>query len=268
MLDNDMKRLLSCFIFALGIWCSAAISQTCDKLIITGPPEGPPSSWVQNGKLVGAAVDFVKTVALAAGVKEVVVQPFDNWSQALKATMNGDVDLIFSAASSKDRVRYLHFVQPPFSGQFLYVIVLNGKDFPIRKYEDLKGPKGMAGKGETYGNSQFGTFVQSELSLERSDSTGDALKSLLDGKVDFVFAYENAANSEIFQQNIGDKVNIASTYPFYAETYMAISRRSKCSDLVPVLSKQIEIAKKSNLHYSLMKKYQVIFYESIESPKK
>lgn len=266
-LNFDMKIPFNTFIFALGIWCSAAISQTCDKLIITGPPAGPPSSWLENGALVGASVDFVKTIAQAAGVKSVVVKPFDTWNQALKATETGEVDLIFSAAYSKERNRYLNFLEPHYSGQFVNVIVLKGKEFPIRKYDDLKDRKGMAGKGETYGSSKFGAFVQSELSLERSDSIEQSLKSLLAGKVDYVLAYENAANIGIFKLKIGESIDIASTYPYYAETFIALSRRSKCSSLSAALSEQIRIAKKSHLYYSLSEKYQNIFFET-SSPSK
>jgi polar amino acid transport system substrate-binding protein len=264
-LNLDMKIPLNSFILALSIWCSAVFSQTCDTLIVTGPPAGPPSSWLHNGTLMGASIDFVKTVALAAGAKSVVVKPFDTWAQALRATESGEVDLLLSAAYSKERARYMTFIEPHYSGQFVYVIVLNGKEFPIRQYADLKGRKGMAAKGETYGSSKFGSFVQSELSLERADSVEQAFKTLLAGKVDYIFSYENSANSEIFKLKIGESVSIAKTYPFYAETFMAVSKRSKCSSLNAELSKQIEIAKKSHLFYSLTEKYQSIFFENFDS---
>lgn len=261
-----MKKTLCSLIIALSFWCSAAFSQTCDKLVITGPPSGPPSSWVQNGELIGASVDFVRNVALAAGVKTVEVRPYGTWPQALKAAQVGDVDLIFSAAWSQERARYLNFIQPSYAGQFLYVIVRKGHKFPLRKYTDLKGRKGVAGQGETYGDSKFGSFVETELSLERSPSITNSFKLLFEGKVDYILAYANAANSEIFTQNIGDKVEIISTYPFFAETFIALSRRSKCAaTLGPLLSKQIEIAKQKNLYHLFSLKYRNTFYNSIAS---
>ena len=263
-----MKTTLRSLILALCVLCSAAHAQTCDKLIITGPPSGPPSSWMQNGELIGASVDFVRTVALAAGVKSVVVQSFGTWAEALDATQRGDVDLIFSAAWSQGRARYLNFIEPGYAGQYLYVIVQKGKRFPLRRYEDLKGRKGVAGQGEAYGNSKFGAFVENELSLERSPSIANSFNLLFEGKVDYILAYENTANSEIFRQNIGDKVDIISTYPFYAETFIATSKRSKCSDLLNTrLPKEIEMAKQKNLYFSLTNKFRNRFFESFASSK-
>jgi polar amino acid transport system substrate-binding protein len=123
----------------------------------------------------------------------------------------------------------------------------------------------VAGRGEAYGNSKFGLFVQNELNLERSPTISRSFELLLDGKVDYILAYENAANSEIFINNLGDKVDVISTFPFYAETYIAISKRSKCAGLIgPRLSKEIEVAKQKNLFYLLTNKYRNIFNESLE----
>ena len=148
------------------------------------------------------------------------------------------------------------------------MIVRKGERFPLRKYSDLKGRKGVAGRGEAFGNSKFGVYVQNELNLERSPTITRSFELLLDGKVDYILAYENAANSEIFINNLGEKVDVVSTYPFYAETYIAISKRSKCAEsLGPRLSKEIEIAKQKNLYFILTNKYRNIFNESIQ-PKK
>lgn len=259
------------FIFLLClsfIWLNPVVAQVCDKLVITGPPAGPPSSWVSDGKLMGASVDFVRGVALAAGVKTVETKAYESWAKALDATQRGEVDLIYSAAWSEQRARYLNFIQPGYAGQYLYVIVRKGERFPLRKYSDLKGRKGVAGRGETFGNSKFGVFVESELSLERSPTITRSFELLLDGKVDYILAYENAANSEIFANNLGEKVEVVSTYPFYAETYIALSKRSKCAESIgPKLSKEIEAAKQKHLYFLLTNKYRNIFNESINSKK-
>jgi len=263
------------FIFLLCmsfIWLNPAVAQVCDRLVITGPPAGPPSSWVSDGKLMGASVDFVREVALAAGVKTVETKVYESWAKALDATQRGEVDLIFSAAWSEERARflnfYLNFIQPGYAGQYLYVIVRKGERFPLRKYADLKGRKGVAGRGEAFGNSKFGVFVESELSLERSPTITRSFELLLDGKVDYILAYANAANSEIFVNNLGEKVEVVTTFPFYAETYIAVSKRSKCAESIgPKLSKEIEVAKQKNLYFLLTNKYRNIFNESIH-PKK
>ena len=255
-------------LFPLILGCTSALAQVCDRIVITGPPAGPPSSWTDNGKLTGASVEFVRSVLMAAGVKTVETKAYESWAKALDATQRGEVDLIFSAAWSEDRARFLNFILPGYAGQYLYVIVRKGERFPLRKYSDLKGRKGVAGRGEAFGNSKFGVFVESELSLERSPTITRSFELLLEGKVDYILAYENAANSEIFMHNLGEKVDVVSTYPFYAETYIALSKRSKCAESVgPLLSAQVEIAKQKNLYFLLTNKYKNIFHESVQSKK-
>jgi hypothetical protein len=74
-----------------------------------------------------------------------------------------------------------------------------------------------------------------------------------------VLGYENAINSEIFTKNLLGKLDIVLTYPSYAETYLALSKRSKCSSLVKDLSAEIKKADQNNLFYLLSKKYMKTF---------
>jgi hypothetical protein len=77
--------------------------------------------------------------------------------------------------------------------------------------------------------------------------------------VDYVLGYANAVNSEIFTKNLLGKVDIVLTYPFYAETFLALSKRSKCSSLGATLSAEIKKAEKANLYFLLSAKYMQLF---------
>lgn len=241
------------------------MAQVCNTLTITGPPNIPPSSWVADGKLVGASVDFVEKIALLSGVKKVQTKVYDSWSDALNAVQLGEVDLIFSAAVTSERKLYLDYVHPSYESQNLYVIVRKGESFPLLKYQDLVGRKGAATTGEVYGgDSKFGEFVDKHLTLTRAPSVEQALGLLLDQKVDFVMAYENAAESVIFMNNLGGKIDIVSTFPFNAESYIAFSKRSKCTAaLLPLFSLGVTNSKKMNVFYEMNVKNKHIFYESL-----
>lgn len=254
-------------VFISSLWCSLVTAQVCDKVTITGAPFGPPSSWLHDGKLIGASVDFVTDILLKVGAKTVEVKPYDSWVKALNATQDGEVDLIFSAAYSEERARFLNFIKPKYAGQFLLVIVRKGERFPLRKYSDFKGRVGAVGAGEAFGNSQFGAYVKSEPNLVRTQTVAHSFELLLTGKVDYIFSYENAANSMIFSNNLGDKVDVVSTYPFYAETFLAVSKRSKCSRFLGAsLPKEIELANQKNIYFLLNNKYKSIYNESLSRP--
>lgn len=254
-----MRTRFFIFLFGAGLWCGSAFAQVCQSLVISGPPQSPPSSWIMDQKLVGASVEFVEAVALAAGVKTVEKRVFDTWSDALNATRLGEVDLLFSTGFSAERERFLNFLQPSYAGQFLYVVVREGERFPLLKYEDLLGRRGAGGIGEAYGSGEFDKFVKNNLNLVRSPTISDSLALLFDKKVDYVLGYSNAVNSEIFTKNLLEKVDIVLTYPYFAETYIALSKRSKCTSLAAALSTEIKKAEKNNLYYLLSKKYLAIF---------
>lgn len=255
------------FLFILNLWSTSAIAQVCNTLVITGPPNAPPSSWTVDQQLVGASVDFVKQIALQSGVNKVETKVYDSWSQALNATQLGEVDLIFSAAVTTERKRFLDYVFPSYAGQNLYVIVRKGESFPLLKYQDLIGRSGAAGLGEAFGgDSKFGEFVAKNLTLTRTSSLTQSFEFLFERKVDYVLAYENSAESTIFINNLGGKIDIVSTFPFHAESYIAFSKRSKCrAALMTLFSSGITEAKIKNLFYDLTAKNKSIFYESLLS---
>ena len=266
---KKMKKLWP--ILATLLCLSGGLSQAkgCSTLTMTGPPAGAPSSWVSEGKLIGAAVDLIEGIAFKAGVKKVEVRVFSSWSEALNATYTGEVDLIFSAGWSEERARYLDFVRPSFASQFLYVLVRRGEAFRFQKFEDLLNRTGAATQGEAYGDGAFGQFVSRDLKLQRSPNLNLVFDLLIDGKVDFIFAYENAAYGQLFSRNLSTKVQVLPTYPYRAETFIAFSKRSKCDyELRKRFAEQITLANQANTYTNLTKRYREVFNESMTRPQK
>lgn len=251
-------------LFIIGtLLVSSTWAQTCDTVSISGPSGDAPASWVLDGELIGAGVELAQITLKAAGVKNVKIVRFPTWAQSLAAVRSGEVDMIISAGWSSDRSRYLTYVYPSYAYQFLYVIVRRGEQFQLNQYADLKGRKGVAGAGVTFGDSTFGTFVEKELNLTRSPGLEESFRRLLAQEVDYVLAYEDSASSEIYRRDLGDKVQVLATYPFRIDTFFAFSKRSKCAALLKEkVGQEIEKASKKNQYFMLLKKYRSIFNES------
>jgi polar amino acid transport system substrate-binding protein len=263
------KMKIVWFALAAMLWLLSGLSQAqeCSKLVITGPPSGAPASWVKDGKLTGSATELVEDLARKAGVRTVETRVFPTWGEALSATYKGEVDAVFSAGWSEERARYLDFVQPSFAGQFLYVIVKRGQAFDFQKFEDLLGRTGAATEGETYGDGAFGEFVRKELKLERAPDLSKVIDLLLEDKVQFIFAYENAAYSQMMIRNLGTKVQILPAYPTRVETFIAFSKRSKCSAVLRQrMSEQVQLANNQHTYRKLLTRYREVFNESLTRP--
>jgi ABC-type amino acid transport substrate-binding protein len=243
----------------LSLWCGAAFSETCKTLVVTGSPSSPPSSWVDDQKLVGASIEFIEKIALAAGVKKVEKKVFETWNEVLVAMQLGQADVIVSTALSPERERYLNFIRPSYTSHTLYVVVRKGESFPFLKYDDLLGRRGAGLLGDVYGHGAFAQFVNKKLSLVRSQTFLGSIELLFNNQVDYILGYENDVNSTIFRNNLIGKVDIVLTIPYYAETYIALSKHSKCSSLASSFSAEIIKANKVNLYYQLQKKYLGFF---------
>ncbi len=263
-----MKKLCFMLICWLGLSNGIALAQGCPKLTVTGPPGSAPSSWTVDGKLIGAAVEYVEGISRASGVKQVEFRAFPNWTETLQAVYRGDVDVIFSTNWSEERERYLYFIRPAMSSQFLNVVVRRGEAFDFIKLEDLATRRGGGPAGDGYGDGPFGQYVRKSLKLERAPNTSQALDLLLEKKVDYVFGFEDAVFSQLTSRNLGSTLQILNTYPTQAEGFIAFSKRSKCgSELRQQFSAQVEIANSKHIFRGLMSKYREVFNETSTRPR-
>ena len=143
-----------------------------------------------------------------------------------------------------------------------------GNAFDFQKFEDLLGRTGASTAGETYGDGAFGEFARRDLKLERGADLGKVIDMLLEDKVDYIFAYENAAYGQMMNRNLGTKLQILPAYPTRAETYIAFSKRSKCSAVLRQrMSEQVTLANSLHTYRKLLSQYREVFNESLTRPK-
>ncbi|MEI8399574.1 MAG: transporter substrate-binding domain-containing protein [Alcaligenaceae bacterium] len=263
-----MKKFWFILVILLGLTNRLALAEVCSKLTLTGPPNSAPSSWTSDGKLIGAAVEYAETISRASGIKQVEFRAFPTWSQALQAVYRGEVDVIFSANWSEERERYLDYIRPHMSSQFLNVVVRRGEAFDLNKLEDLASRPGASPAGDAYGDGHFGTFVKKSLQLQKAENTGKAVDLLLEKKVDYVFGYEDAIFSQLASRNLGSALQILNTYPTRAEGFIAFSKRSLCGlALRERFADQVALANANHTFRALMIKYREVFNESLTRPK-
>lgn len=263
-----MKKFWCIVLVLLGLSGDIALATGCTKVTVTGPPGSAPSSWTLDGKLVGAAVDYVALVSRAAGVKQVEFKAFPTWSESLQAVYRGEIDIIFSANWSEERERYLDYIRPNMSSQFLNVVVRRGESFDFTKLEALIDRMGAKPAGDSYGSGHFAIFVQRRLKLETAPNTAQAIDLLLANKVDYVFGFEDVVFSQMTSRNLGTSLQILNTYPTQSEGFMAFSKRSKCgADVREKFSEQVVLANAKHTYRGLMIKYREIFNETLTRPR-
>ena len=264
---SKMKKLWPCLALLLSLASVSGWAQSCSSIIMSGPPAAAPSSWVSEGKLIGAAVEFALGVSRAAGISNIEVRPYPTWAEAVAAVYRGEIDVVFSANWSQERERYLDFVRPAMSTQFLHVVVRRGETFPLNKLENLTLFSGAASVGETYGDGFFGQFARKNLKLTSAPSIDKAMDLLIDKKVDYVLGYENAVYEQMMIRNLGSTLQSLNTYPTRSEGFLVFSKRSKCGvDVRENFAKQLALAHRKRVYPVLLAKYREIFNESLTRP--
>jgi polar amino acid transport system substrate-binding protein len=176
---NYYKALL-----AIVFWLVFSSSIACAEktYIISGNSHAPPVVWAEQSRLSGVGPDLVSKIFDELSIPY-EVRVIDDWSKVQQEAEAGTIDLIVSAFRNKQREGYLNF-SIPYLPEPSVVLVRKGTEFEFSKWSALKGKKGVAGSGESFGQ-EFDAFLRDNLdvsffTLER------AVQELALGKADYL----------------------------------------------------------------------------------
>jgi polar amino acid transport system substrate-binding protein len=222
-----MKKLLALLIASLIFPLLAQAESVCPSLVITGHPSYPPVAWASHGKIIGAAPELVASIAKQLGVAQVDSKDFGSWENAQMAARDGLADVIFGIYKNDVRAVYLNYIEPPFMLDPDVIVVRKGEEFPYRKWEDLKGRRGVTNAGESFGN-RFDAFMKKELTVARAQGVGQAFEALLNKQADYLIIGLYPGKAEVRRLGISAKVNFLPEELVTADMYIAFSKKSKC----------------------------------------
>jgi len=154
------------------------------------------------------------------------------WEEAQAAARDGKADMIFGIYYNDERAKYLDYVHPAFMYDEVVVFVAKDKAFTYTGENDLIGKKGLANKGESYGN-EFDAFIKDKLDVTRTDGVGAAFKDLLAGKADYVIDGYYSGLAEAAKSGVKDQIEALSPAILEAEMFVAFSKKSPCRSLAP-----------------------------------
>lgn len=240
MASERMSRLTGrltrhCAIKTLGVLLAAAVAlpslawaeAACRSLVITGHPANPPLAWAAGGKIVGAGPELVASIARQLGVEKVVSEDFGSWEKAQRAAKRGRADVIAGIYKNDERLGYLHYIEPPFMPDPVVVVVRKGEGFAFKKWEDLKGRRGVTNAGESFGD-RFDAFIRNELTVFRTPGVAEAFEALLEIRADYLIIGRHPGTSEAARLAVADKVEFLPFVLETADVYVAFSKKSKC----------------------------------------
>jgi len=178
-----MQRLFSILTFFVSMTViSLSPANATDPLVVSGNPEAPPIVWEKSGQLTGIGPELVATILTKEGINY-TLRPAGSWSEVQEKARSGNIDIIVSAYDNTERREFLEF-SIPYLKSPVVILVMKGNEFPFTSWNDLKGKKGVANTGESFGE-KFDDFIKKELKVNYTQYE-KAFKLLTDNAADYM----------------------------------------------------------------------------------
>jgi len=234
----------------------AAAAQT--PLVVSGNPEAPPIVWKHRDTLTGVGPALVNTILDQLAVPY-TYRIIKSWQEVQEQAAAGKVDLIVSAYRNKTREQYLRFSEPYLKSPVV-IVVPRGRTFPCPGWAGLKGKKGAAHTGESFGE-KFDRYIKEELSV-RYGSYEQIFQLLNQGLVDYLIMdlYPALIYAKLLQAE--DKVEFIDTPVTVQQFHLAVARTSPYVSLLPAINEKIRQMKKEGKIKAMVKEQYLSWHQT------
>ncbi len=214
---------------------TAPLTWAAPPMIISGNPDSPPVSWDKNGTLKGVGPELAAKIMAELNVP-VSMQVEGGWQQVQEKTRDGAVDMIVAAYDNKERRAYMNY-SIPFMESPVVIVVKKGAAFPFTSWNSLVGKKGVAHRGESFGE-KFDAFIKSDLDVSYLPYER-AFQMLEEDTADYLIIdlFPAIIYSKLLQAE--ENVEFFDTPVSIQHFHMTISKKSPYVDLMPEIDKKI-----------------------------
>lgn len=243
-MDITMQRFFSILTLIASLSAiSFSPALATDPLVVSGNPEAPPVVWEKSGQLTGIGPELVSTILTKEGIN-FTLQPEGSWTEVQQKAKSGDIDIIVSAYDNTERREFLDF-SIPYLKSPVVVLVMQGNEFPFTSWNDLKGKKGVANTGESFG-AKFDDFIRKELNVTYTPYE-KAFKMLTENTVDYLIIdlYPAVIYSKMLQAE--DKISYLENPATIQHFHVTLSKKSPHLGLMPKINATITQMKEKGL---------------------
>ncbi len=249
-----MKHCLRRYILIITVLFMTSFASANDRVLISsGNPDYAPSSWEEDGKIVGVAAELLQMILNESGIR-MESKYLGPWKRVQHYGKTGEVDIITTIYRNKERETYLDYTSVPYMDDPNVVWVWQGRTFPFEKWDDLIGKTGTAVLGDSYG-PEFDKFITEKLKMDRVHSILSNFKKLESGRSDYMPFSLHAGMIAARREGYGDKLVHLPTPLLSEGLYFAVSKKSEFGDLLPKIDAGIRKYKADGTIDRLIEKY-------------
>ena len=246
-------RLTTVPLILFALLLTALQAQAADPVRVSGTPDGPPICWEKSKKLTGAAPALAAQILTELKVP-FTIEPVGSWQQVQDKAKSGDIDLIVSAYKNSERAVTMDF-SIPYMVSPVVIVVKKGDKFPLSSWNNLKGKKGVANTGESFGE-EFDAFIKKELDFTYTPYER-AFRLLSEDLADYLIIdlYPAVIYAKLLHAE--GKIEILDTPVTRQHFHFAISKKSPLVQHLPAINKKIaELQKQGVIKKMIMDQYK------------
>lgn len=237
------KLPTSLFLFLVALltfFHPPAIADTgnkCVKPVVSGPPYWPPyvikdEEGVASGMAISLIDDFFQKTDI-----EHKLETAKPWKRVITEFLEGEIDILYALLHSEERAEKAVYTNAWVND--LYAVVVPRKStFAFKSMDSLKGKRGGYLSGISL-PEPFGSFVKGSGAVEEISKLDSLFKMPVAGRIDYLIV-----SLMPFQHLLKTRYR-EFDYVVLKESivripvYMAISKKSKCLELVEKLNKHL-----------------------------
>jgi polar amino acid transport system substrate-binding protein len=222
-----------------------------EALVVSGHPDYAPVMWRDGGTLKGVGADLVKLIFTELGIK-IEIRHVGPWKRVQDMGKHGKIDLILGIYHNEQRAAYLDYTEA-YMIDPTSVVVRKGQGFPFKKWDDLKGIRGVVMHGESFGQA-FDAFMAKELKVDVAYTSEICLRLLQAGKVDYFIWGYYPCMIKTRLLGVDSRVEALPVQVVEEGMHMAFSKKSRFRSLVPKVNAIILRMRQAGTLNALVKK--------------
>ena len=208
--------------------------------IVSGHPDWKPVMYKDGETIAGIGVEVTKEVFKTLGV-DTQAKYAGTWDVVQENAKNGLIDAIVALYKTKEREQYLEY-SIAYTQDPIVLFLPAGKSFPYTAKESLKGKKGVATVGDSYGQELDDYIVSGALNMTRVATPQEAFAMLKDGKADYFIYSLYAGQKVITEWSLTglEESSVVSSQPFYIGVSKKSPYAARMTEINAALQKMID----------------------------
>lgn len=227
------------------------------QLTACGHHDYPPWNWQKENRIIGACAEITQRLfnKVNARVDLTYVGP---WARCQEMIRKGQVDINICSFSNSARRQYSDFIETPIGFNEQAFFVKRGTEFPLERWEDLKGKTIGMVIGVSIG-PEFDSFLEENTRVDAVPNFRSNFRKLALGRIDGIPVGRHTGRSLIRSYGLSQDIVDLPTPLLRGTLYISMSKLSPHRNLLPRVEKLMQQTWYLDLVETLLEKYSYVY---------